>query len=465
MTPRQTFTFELMVICLLFLLFFRTGIALRVSGPFDEACYLAMAEHFIGLKSLGCEGKSHFPGIAFLWIPAAILGRGVAFLLKTSPHEWIAAFCGLSSFLFWVGTWRIIKELFKSFKISAPPWIPFIVLLNIPVFYYAFARNLLAHSGEVFIAFLYLLTLIRRKLVISIFLLLLLFLIRPNNWGAFLFMLPQINRAFQSADFKERKRALVMGTVLLLVVVLIFSIFIRFGLFTGYHGTFLIPTLLDWQPRSLIEFFFRTDHGVFWNQFVWTLVVVVSLFRFKVLSDSQVAALFWIMGSVSSAIFWPTYGSSFGYRYILGAYAPALFMCLEFLSLRRPLGHQAKKLITLALSVGAFWSLNLYWVSTAPPPLWPWTDPFLTQLTPPYGILSHWMNHTESMLKMLSFSSIWQIVQWFSGKEVLLNFDGARLPYFFEGTLNIFTLVLTFGFLIVFLFSAISFCRLKLSKK
>ena len=465
MNLKQKFNLELMVISLLFLLFFRTGIALRLSGPFDEACYLSRAEQWVGLASQGCEGKSHFPGIAILWIPAAFVGRVVAFFLGANPSDWIAAFCGLSSFLFWIGTWKIIKALFKHFKISVPSWVPFGVLLNIPVLYYAFARALLAHSGEVFIAFLYVLMVIRKRLWSSLFLLLLLFLIRPNNWGAFLFLVPQLVSGFHSTHLKERQNSWILGVGLVLWVFLFLAVFIRFGLFTGYHGTFLIPVLMDWQPRSLLEFFFRTDHGVFWNQFLWVGVFVFSIIRFNVLNDLEVAALFWMMSSALSAIFWPTYGSSFGYRYILGAYAPALFICLNFWSSKKTFGPPLKKLMSFVLLLGAFWSLNLYWISTAPPPLWPWTDPFLTQLSPPYSVLTHWFTHTQSLVKMISFSSIWQMVQWFSGKEIFLNFSGTKLPYFFEGDLKKFTLFLTVTVFMIFGVSAVNVFRQKLKEQ
>jgi hypothetical protein len=454
LNKRPSLNFELLFISFLFLIFFRTGIALRVSGPFDEACYVARAQQIVGLESAGCEGKSHFSGIAILWIPAALIGRGVASFFHVNPSDWIAAFCGLSSFLFWVGTWRAIQEIFRFFKITVPVWMPFLVLLNCPVFYYAFARTLLAHSGEVFIAFCYVLSVIRRQLVISTILLLLLFLIRPNNWGAFLFLFSQIITTYKTSDITDRRKTVLVGISMLLIVLLFFGTLIKFGVVSGYHGTFLIPLLLNWQPRSIVEFFLRSDHGVLWNQFVWTLVLAFSILRFNLLSDLQIGALFWMLCSILSAVFWPTYGSSFGYRYILGAYAPAFFICLEFIRRRNLLTLPAKRLLTLMLLIGAFWSLNLYWVSTAPSPLWPWTDPFLTQLSPPYVILSNWINHTKAMIQMISFSSISQIFYSFSEKEIFLSFDGTRIPYFFEGRLKQFSLVITVSFFVIFIFTA-----------
>jgi hypothetical protein len=429
---------------LFFLVFFRSGIGLRLSGDFDEQCYLAMAEKLVGANSSGCMEKSHFPGIAFLWFPAAALGRLVAWLLNETPHDWIAAFCGFCSFLFWCLTVLLFQKIIIHYdrpdkKRGDNPFnfgflsLSFILILNVPSFYYSYARTLMAHSGEVFLSFLFLYLTIRKKALYSGLALVFLILTRPNNLGAVFVYFSAFGT--QREFLFKYLRWLSLMSVLILVA--------YFGFYKGYHGTYLIPSLIKWDLNRLVLFFFRTDLGIVWNQSLWTLVLLGAFFKLAKLNSFQESLLSWMTTSILFTLFWPTAGSSFGYRYLLGSHAAALLLFLELSVVYQSFFLKFKKAIGAFLALGALWAINQYWSSTAPPPFWPWQDPFLKTLTPPFWIVENWWLRFPDMLRLFQFSSVWQILCLFGAPEPYLTFKGEHVPYFFEGSHKIFSLGLS----------------------
>lgn len=463
---------SLLLCSLFFLLFFRSGIALRISGDFDERCYLANAERLVGISSSSCEGKSHFPGVGILWFPAAVMGRGVAVLLSESPEDWIAAFSGFSSFLMWCLTLFLIqrialiytspdKKSSNSLK-SAPFVLSLILLLNIPSFYFSFARTLMAHSGEVFLSFLFIYLVLRNKALYSALVLGLLILTRPNNFGAVLVYWaafdPRNDRtAFKTSWGRPLFKAIKWMGLFIIVIGIVY-----FGFYKGYNGTFLVPSILNWNLEQVGLFFFRTDLGVVWNQTLWTTIFLFTYSKITKLKPFQEALLSWMTLSAFLTIFWPTSGSSFGYRYLLGSHAASVVLFLDLTVIYPAFFQKFKKTIGFFLSVGALWALNTYWSSTAPPPFWPWQDPFLKSLSPPYWLIENWWIRCSEMLRLIQFSSLGHIFCFFGVREPYLIFRGEPIPYFLDGNLKFFSLSLSFLALGVLLFSLFKLRQMKL---
>lgn len=457
----RQFFLTLLICSLFFLFFFRSGIALRLSGDFDEQCYLAKVEKLVRADTPGCADKSHFPGIALLWFPGAGLGRIIALILKEPTQPWVAAFSGFSSFFFWCLTAFLIQKIILHYYPSSKQvkesflfgflGMSFLLLLNIPSFYFSFARNLMAHSGEVFLSFLFLYFTIKNKPLHAGIALVFLILTRPNNLGAGMVYLTAFG--MQRRTFFFWTKWLGLLSVLMLVG--------YFGFYKGYNETYLIPSLVHWDIDRLALFFFRTDLGILWNQTLWALVFLLAFFRLSKLSPFQESLLSWMTFSALFTLFWPTAGSSFGYRYLIGSHAASLFLFLEFSLVYRSFFLRFRKGIGFLLALTSLWGINLYWSSTAPPPFWPWQDPFLKTMSPPFWILENWWLRTSDMLRLIQFSSLGQILCLLGAPEPYLTFKGEQIPYFFEGPLKTFSLSLTFLVLGVLFFSMFKLTKLK----
>lgn len=431
-----------------FLLFFRPGIALRITGDFDESCYIQQTAKFLNVSPDGCVGKDHLPGVSLVWLPFAFLGKVLAAFLGQAPMDWIAAFCGLASFLFWLGSLKILFELNKMTHPHSPAR-AFLILLNIPVLYFAFARNLMAHSAELFLALLFLLLLLREKLLGAGIAMILLLATRINNVGILLFYLAYIWEN-PKKNLSSRLRNFLPVLALLFATFFVTTAFLYFGMWKGYHGTFLIPLILDWEFENFLWILFRSDHGIVWNQPAWSFLFFFSFLYVRKFSALQLSAFFWMLLSFLIASFWPTYGSSFGYRYLIGAYAPAIYLFFN--------GPWEKSLLfrwiaLFLMGSGALWGIHLYWTSTAPPPLWPWQDPFYKGLAPPYSQALNWFKYPREMWAMGKFSALGEFISTLQNKEVFLNFKGEKIAYFFEGPLRSFIRLLNFSAGLTLIFS------------
>lgn len=428
----------------IFLFFFRFGIALRLSGNFDERCYLSWVEKWVGTDPAGCVGSSHPPGIALLWLPAAFIGKTFGGIFGEPLEEWIAAFCGLQSFLFWVASLFIIHKTIAITGRTCPQRVTLLLVFSVPVLFFAATRNLLVHSAELFLGLLIVNQLFKDRCLTALVLICLLCFVRPSDFPYFFPLM---------ATFSPKKEIRKLFVGLSLVFLGIFSTAIAYiAIVKGYHSTNLIYLLKNFDWYSLALIFFRTDFGIFWTQPL-LLVWVIYLFRRREaldpISKQALAASFFLF---FIALIWPTHGSSFGYRYLIGVYPLALLTLLkldcDFTKIWKSVT------LRLLFSYQAAWLLLLFWVVPASETLWPWKDVNYKGLAPPFGILGSWLSNLPEFLSLSKFSpaGFWWVK--LQGKGVTFGLLGQQTDYGLSGALGVFFSILSLLVLFLFLFSS-----------
>jgi len=441
-----------------FLLFFRSGIALRLSGVFDERCYFSWLELLMNMNLAGCESSSHPPGIALLWFPFALLGKGFAYFLQEEPENWIIAFTGLSGFLFWGLSLTILARICEKIanqtqdpllkKWLQNDWIPPLLILQIPALFYAGTRSLMAHSGELFLALALLWAILSARYFWSLFLFFLLLVTRPID---FIFLLP-LAMGFSKETNPAREKGkwplalICSGAVLYLIKVAIVS---------GYHHTYLLPLLKNFSWRQVGSFLFRSDFGLFWTQPIWVLFVARFLNRYRRLSPFCWSLGFCSLFAGLTTLLWPTHGSTFSFRYLIGTY-PCLLVYFFLDAPHWSLNALKLKVLTGLMCFQAVWLQILLWVYRGPETLWPWPSPQCEGWMPPYSVIKLWFSHFDLFLNMGTFSAMGQIISTFLGKSLQFGWMDEARDYALDGNLGrVVFLVMIFSLGVWFLTSII----------
>lgn len=437
---------------LLFLFFFRPGIALRMNGVFDEPCYLAWTRWLMGDFAASCEGKQHFGGIALLWLPFALLAKGFSISTQTSIEESLVFFIGLSSF-FYLGLstfflYLTMSKVFEKKSMSLTKNMesfPFLFICSGPVIYYATVRTLLPHAGELFLSSLLVYFGVGGKSFAAAGTAILLCLTRPQNIGCWAYV-----ATLAGLRPVHKRTILAVGLIFLLVLSLWWGYF-------GYHQTYLLPSLLQVSFHKFVLFLLQVDFGVLWTQSIWILAFFYVLFL-KHPTPNQTGLWIWMLVSALACIIWPTNGSSFGFRYLIGSYAAAWMLLLGLVA-----KAQTRKIIGGILTLTAVWNLALVWVFPAPVPLWPWPRPAASSIGWPFFVLKSWLENTGGFLSMLKFSSWGMLCEQFSAcSSTEFRFMNQQIPYHLSGRLE---KVLSAIIIVVVIFGGFSSLKLLLERK
>jgi hypothetical protein len=413
-----------------FLLFFRSGIALRISGIFDERCYFSWLEFLLNINTKGCESSSHPLGIALLWFPFAFLGKGLAHFFHEDPESWMIAFTGLSGFVFWGLSLsalaricdKIANEtqdpLFKKWLQS--DWIPPLLILQIPALFYAGSRSLMVHSGELFLALLLLWAILSANYWLSFFCFALLLVTRPID---FIFFLPL------TIGFSKR----ILPLTLLCSIAFLYLIKVAF--ISGYHDTYLLPLLKNFTWRQVGSFLFRSDFGVVWTQPIWVLFIAHFLRRYRSLSSFCWSLGFCSLFAGLVTLLWPTHGSTFSFRYLIGTY-PCLLVYFLLDAPNWSLTPFKLKALTGLMYFQSLWLQILLWVYRGPQSLWPWASLQFDGWAPPYSVISSWFSHFDTFIKMGNFSALGQLISAFQGTHLQFDWMGEGRNYALDGLLG-----------------------------
>lgn len=443
---------------------------MRVSGEFDDRAYLCAAEKWVGVFSEGCPPSSHFSGAAISWFPALVLARFFSFLTEDSFEAWAGFWVGLSSFLFWFLSLFLIERIIRSYQLEEEPnpakhfisslSFPVIFLLNVPVLYFATTRTFMVHTPELFWSLVFVYLLKKGKWGKGLAALVVLLATRPGNLGA-VFLFPAF---LESSSLWQQipKRVRVLGIFVFSAVsgLIIFKIIV-----SGYNGSFLIPMILNFHWHSIGTLLFAEDFGLLWSQPVWLVGVFLWIRHIKRGNPVTAGAGLWLFISGLTALFWPTRGGTFGYRYLIGSYAAVLLLFLESVSYWTPqVGHQMVRLAKTFLIFGAFWGAIQSWIYPAPKPYWPWEKPLHTQMGIPFGQLVNWTKQVPELVAMNRFSQAGQLaekIQLITPSQ--FTRQGGVWDYALQGTVGLMNFgisSLTFIFL-TFAIGALLFLRKK----
>ncbi|NBX70091.1 MAG: hypothetical protein EBR01_14170 [Proteobacteria bacterium] len=447
----------------IYLFFFRPGIAMRVSGDFDDRAYLCGAQKWVGITSETCPQTSHFTGVAVTWFPALVLAR--IFALATSePFEaWAGFWVGLTSFLCWVASLFLIDKIIQLYlkqwddsparTFLSSGHFPILFLMNIPVLYFATTRTFMVHTVEFFWALLFLYFLKRGRFLWGLVSLGVLLATRPINLGACFLFPAFLLESTTSIKISKKGLAAIFATILVAALFVLVKMVV-----TGYHETFVIPLILDFKIKSLWAFLFAQDFGLVWSQFVWLFAFLLWGRYFKRGSAVLAAAGFWMFVSGLTGLFWPTRGGTFGYRYLIGSYAAVLLAILETAPYWSSFfGSKSTKLLKILLVSGALWGSVQCWIYPAPKPYWPWDKPLHTQLGLPYGQVFSWIKQTPDLVKMNRFSQVGQFLERLGlVSQSEFTRQGAIRGYALEGSVGQFNFFLTGVLAIATLFRTVT---------
>lgn len=446
----------------IYLLFFRPGIAMRVSGDFDDRAYLCSAQKWVGIFSEECPQTSHFSGVTITWFPALFLARLFSLVTDDSFEAWAGFWVGLTSFFCWVLCLFVIKETILLYlKKDAEPkslenfissaWFPVLFLMNIPVLYFATTRTFMVHTPELLWSLLFIYFFKANRFAWGFVSLGVLLFTRPGNFGAVLLVPAFLEKSLLRKKFP--KVLWVFGGLTLVAI----GFFLVFKLLVmGYHGTYLIPMILDFQWQSLKMFLFAEDFGVVWSQWVWLTGLLLWIRYFKKGSSILAAAGVWLYISVLATLFWPTRGGTFGYRYLIGSYAAVLLIILEMTCYWGSfLGKKTLRLTKVFLIFGALWSAVQCWIYPAPKPYWPWEKPLHNQVGIPYGQVMNWLKQFPDLVKMNRFSQAGQFLEklGFISSSEFTRKGGIR-GYALSGAVGEVNFWTTIFLLVVFLWGA-----------
>jgi hypothetical protein len=438
---------------LLFLFFFRPGIALRMNGVFDEPCYLAWTKWFMGEFSATCEGKQHFGGIALLWLPFALIGKGFAALTKTPLEESIVFFIGISSFLYLclsgyflsLSLKKFLEDQQTRFSKKMDP-LPFLLICSSPVVYYATVRTLLPHAGELFLSSLLVFFGLRGKSYGAAVVAFLLCLTRPQNLGCWAYVATL-------SELRPTQKKMFRGLGIILFILLSY-----WWCYFGYHQTYFLPTVLRVSFRDLALFLLQIDFGILWTQTTWFFAFLYVLFLKKP-TQNQIGLWVWLLISGLTCIIWPTNGSSYGFRYLIGSYAAVWLLLLELLS-----RDKLRKFFGVFLSLTAIWNLALVWVFPAPAPLWPFVRPQEKIIGIPSLVWSSLTQNVQAVVSMFKFSALAQACRQLGFcEEMQMSMSGQTVNYRLEGNLEKLNLLITVAVVAVMIWSILRLLKNKLT--
>ncbi len=351
---------------LAFLLFFRGRWAF-VIGNFDQGCYVEWLHKLIGAEYPPCYAKTHLPGVALIWLPAAALA-GLFHLVFGGFEDWLIPFAGLSSFLAWGLSLFLLDKTITLLSANRPHWLQnwkwsILFLLNVPLLDYATRHNLMSHAAEFLAATLTLYFLVQDRFVIALLCCTWLTLVRLND----LPMLAMVVGRYldlHRIDLKnrEQRRFLIgLGTVSLFVC----AVGIYIGVMKGHANVSLFDILKHINLENLSIILFRPGESLILFTFVWVFSLIAGTICFRRLSWMSRGGLGWM---VALLVFFVGHRGAYffdgpHFRFLIASYLAVLTILFE---LTRSGSARFQKATQWALIVGALWFTTYIWAGVLP---------------------------------------------------------------------------------------------------
>lgn len=300
--PKRTNIVFVLLSCVCFFLFFRPRFALFGVG-FDESCYLEYLHRLIRMDYPSCYSPSHFPGIALVWFPVAMVAKFFAWLTGWAFKHWLESLVGLSSFLGWMLSFFIFNRILveserHGYSFFKQSWVWIILFfLSIPVLPNVFVTTFLPHSGELIIALLALLFLYRRNYFLSLSFTLWVIAIRPTDVPMLLMFLGKYYDDYMEQNIKlvsSRKKYIICGTLLSALIIWIALYFYRIVFVTGYHGVLISSMFRSTGWKSWYETLVTYEHGLLWYTPFWVFSLLIGTLYARRLSWMARGGIIWM---------------------------------------------------------------------------------------------------------------------------------------------------------------------------
>ena len=360
-----------------FFLCFKPLIALTQYHALDDLGYISMTANALGLDYPQAPPNSYPPGVILAWLPAGLLTLVSGWILGTPDIVALPIFVGLSSYAYWCGSLFLLSAMMRT---SAAQ--PLVALLGVPVLYYATHRTTMVHAPEMLFALLTAWFVLKKDTVRSIGCALMVFALRLNDVPILLFALaPAIEAARQNVS--SRRLMLAGGAILAAATAYV----IWLGFFAGYNRFNLTHMVNGFSLSRIPVVMFGGDWGLVWTAPAWLLCLMCAFVWWRQLSSASKLAGLWMLCELIICIAWPGNGSDFGYRYLIGSYAAAMFVALD---------------IRRVETSGVWWrSIRTAWVFSACWLTWvSWIYKERPEFTP-YQTLDRLWTHPELMWNSL----------------------------------------------------------------
>lgn len=351
--------------CVVFLLFFRARWAFSINIV-DETCYLEWTHKLIGASYPACYLKTHLPGIAILWLPAALLASLLGYLTGTGLEDWLLPLVALTSLLAWVASLFLINAIFgllisKEHSPRLRAWIwPLIFLFNVPVLTYAARHTLMSHAGECLVALLTLYLLLNRRYTLAFVGAIWLTMIRLNDLPIVLMIVGKLidDRKFSLRQTSQRQ-AMIVGAV---TVCLLAALAYYIGFVSGHANVRLFDILHSVSPKAILQVLFTPEISPVLFLPFWFFALALATFHIRRLSWMSRAGLVWmyvlLIFFIGHTTSWNMDGPHF--RFFIGSYVAVLVIWLELARRFRP---SLAKASLVVLSVAAAWYTCFEWAS------------------------------------------------------------------------------------------------------
>jgi len=337
----------------------------------DAHCYLEWLHEFLFQHYPECYSRAHLPGIAFLWIPAGILAKLFSWITQTSLYLWVTAFVGIQSFLAWVATLFLIDHLGAGFnKNSKYPfnsvfW-SLCLLLCIPVITFATRQTIDTHANELFLSFLLVYFLFRKKILYSFLIAILLTLVRLNDFPVILVVLGFLIDQNREKLKITRKQLIAFSIISFIVLLPGFFYIYKVAFVTGYNGVNLLQAFSKFSLSHIFETLFTDGMGFFWMAPWWMFCFSLGLWKFKLLSWTARGGLLWMLAELILIILlykirWD-YNSP-TWRYAMGSHAAVFIIWWEVVP---GFSDRAIRILKWFVSLCAVWLSYYFFLKEIP---------------------------------------------------------------------------------------------------
>jgi hypothetical protein len=330
----------------LFLLVFRARWSFSPHWSSDEGFLMAQMEAMLGQERATGAGDAEFenyfaPGAPIAWLPAGLIGHLLGWIFGGDQDEWVWACVGIWSFAFWAGSLFLMYRIVEAARIrlgwsllKSDLGTALLLLLNIPVLYYALQRTMMSHTVEIFVALALFIALQARNNVATFLLAAFLSLTRFNDLPVFLMVFGSLmDQAKAENKPIHRIHELLPGKLRMPFAVLLVALILGIGWIAFYfgYGGYTLPRIfeegLDWKNTR--RFFVGSDWGILWLLPFWSAALGLGLFLFPSLSWLARGGLAWMVFQVLLCIAWTGNGNDFGQRYLIGTSIAVLVIVFE----------------------------------------------------------------------------------------------------------------------------------------
>ncbi|MBF0443685.1 MAG: hypothetical protein HQK54_17390 [Oligoflexales bacterium] len=370
--PNSNFHHVLLISIVIFLLFFRAKYGLRMYGAGDDACYLSYLGRILGTSLSECGDTLHAPGTIFIWLPLALITRLFTWIFNSDFKTWVVAGIGLSTYFFWTISLYFLYDLSKDriASLLGDKWwtrlLPLAMIASSPLLYYITNRTSMAHGAEFFFSILFYWLMMKNRYYLAFFSAVLLLFTRYNNAPVIAVIFARMLDLRKSPDrssMPDRYFILFYSAFFCIVGAFIAKKAFISGYSNNGMGTFqdcIRNVDLFGNPWTYFTgFMTNASSGYLWTGGFWVLTFHLGLLYIFRLSWVSRIGLLWMFLNMIISLNWR--GGDFGYRYLIGTYAPAIMLWLELAEMLK----KKKWFRWLSVSVIAFnslWSLWLVWI-------------------------------------------------------------------------------------------------------